>query len=84
MLYFCTWKDEDGHHYGVTNKHPKAYFNWKGVHLCDPRTIKVTAQQCRSLLKVHPNYDITCQLVEGDINDWDLFFKLKPKMRDLY
>lgn len=87
MLNFCTWKDEDGRHYGVTNKHPKAYFNWPGCHLCDPKYVRINAEQARQLFE-QPNMTVTDALdrsfVEVEIADWEMFLNIRPKMTYLY
>lgn len=87
MLFFCTWKDDDGHHYGVTNKSPKAYFNWPGCHLCGPKYVQINAEQAKQMLQ-QPEMTVAEALdrsfIEVDIEDWDMFFDIRPKMKYLY
>jgi len=88
MLSFCTWKDEDGRHYGVTNKNPKAYFNWSGCHLCDPKSCNVTATQCDEMIE-SPAMSVVEALrlsfIEVEIKDWDIYFDdVRPRLKSVY
>lgn len=87
MLFFCTWKDDDGRHYGVTNKNPKAYFNWPGCHLCDPKYVQINSEQAKQML-MQPEMSVVDALersfIEVDIEDWEMFLSIRPKMQYLY
>ena len=89
MLFFCTWKDEDGRHYGITTK-PKAFFNWPGCHLCDPKTAKVDAEETyytmnlttEDMIKLLNGEFLEVDL-EGDLI-WDYYRKVRENMRFLF
>lgn len=83
MLFFCRWKDEDGTHYGVCNKKPKAYFNWRCCHLCYPKYTPVTAElakKCFKVVSIHSDI-----MVGVDIVDWDIYMeRIEPKLQRLF
>lgn len=87
MLFFCTWKDDDGRHYGVTNKDPKAYFNWPGCYLCDPKYVQINAALAQEML-IEPSMSISeafnASFIEVEIEDWEMYLQIRPKMKYLY
>ena len=84
MLHFCTWKDEDGRHYMVTRKNPKSYFNWKGCHLCYPKTTEVTVDIVTSMVEA-PREIQGIDYLEVDIKDWDVYADVvHPKLHYLF
>ena len=89
-MYFCTWKDEDGRHYGVTNVNPKRYFSWPGCHLCDPKTVKVDSEEAYYLLDL--TVENLCELLDGKfveieldgMDSWEWYLDVRKNMRYLY
>lgn len=87
MLTFCTWKDEDGNHYGVTNKHPKAYFKWHDCHLCNPKSCTISSRDCERMI-VKPQLSVVEALklgfIEVEIDDWSMYFDIKPRLKSIF
>ena len=89
IMFFCTWKDEDGRHYGVTNVNPKRYFSWYGVEECDPKSVKVDTEYCIGVLNLQ--HDDMIRLLNGEFIEvdlsrdaWDWYLTVRKYMKFLF
>lgn len=88
-MFFCTWKDEDGCHYGVTNVNPRRFFSWYRVEDCDPKSIQVDTEDCVNELDLQ--YDDMIRLLNGEFVEidlsedaWDWYLHIRKDMRFLF
>lgn len=90
-MFFCTWKDEDGRHFGVSINHPSNYFCWNDWQDCCPKYVKVTSHEIGMLVTIDSVTPLAwtelindeVSMIEVDIN-WSYYInEIRNKMRYL-
>lgn len=84
MLVFIVWKNEDGTHYAVGRKNPKAFFNWHNCHLCNPKSAEVSHWELPKF--VSPLYKtINEDFIFVEIEDYEYYFNnIKRRLRSVF
>lgn len=91
QLFFSTWKDEDGRHFGVSIKHPSDYFCWNDWQDCQVKYVEVTSHEIGMLVAIDSVTPLAwaelindeVSIIEVDIN-WSYYInEIRNKMHYL-